>query len=331
MDTAIRTNPTVIITGFLGAGKTTFLNSVLAHHSDKKYAIIENEFGESSIDSDIIIRGEEDVIELNNGCLCCTINESLYEILNQLHTRRADFSELIIEATGLADPRGLAGPFLTNPSVKKQFPLKHVICIVDATNIEEQLENTEEAIHQITFSDILLVSKTDLIEDSKLDGLKHLLASLNPIAQIIVGHTMDVPEVEHLISSDLATSDTFVSQKENAFQEQELDGHNHKHTRGISSVALHFDEPFDLLQLRLRLQVYLMFQASGLYRMKGILWLKDSDQKYLLQSVGQRMSIDPLRAWQPDEKRESTIVMIGRGLKQKALHKMFTQGYEKQT
>jgi len=142
--------PVTILTGFLGSGKTTFLNHLLEQNPSKRYAIIENEYGQESIDSELILRAEDGIMELNNGCLCCTLNENLYEILNTLYQRREEYDELIIEATGVADPRGLADPFLNNYSIKKQFPLNRIICLVDAEQVEDQLRTTEEAIHQIT-------------------------------------------------------------------------------------------------------------------------------------------------------------------------------------
>jgi len=147
--------PVTIITGFLGAGKTTFLNHLLQENTDSRYAIIENEFGAQGIDNELVLRPDETIVELNNGCLCCTLNENLYDILNELFDRRSEFDEINIEATGVADPTGLAEPFIAHPLIKKHFPLKAIICLVDAEQVEDQLKETEEAINQITFSDIL--------------------------------------------------------------------------------------------------------------------------------------------------------------------------------
>lgn len=326
MNQAIKINPTTIITGFLGAGKTTYLNSLLEVNQSKKYAIIENEFGKKSIDSEIIIRGEENVIELNNGCLCCTINDGLYDILNELYHKRHDFDELIIEATGLADPRGLAAPFITNPPIKKQYPLQKVICLIDAALIEEQLENTEEAIHQITYSDVLLINKTDLVDKRQLASLEAKLTQLNPLAQIVYTNEQNMDQAHDQFSQNSMQLDADDEPDLGDFKVKQLETHNHKHTEGIKSIYLSFDEPFDLQKLRMRLHVFLMFQAGNLYRMKGTLCLNDSDEKFLLQSVGKGMSIDPIRKWKPGEKRTSTIVLIGKNLERYSLMKMFSHG-----
>ncbi|MEL6355988.1 MAG: GTP-binding protein, partial [Bacteroidota bacterium] len=141
--------PVTILTGFLGAGKTTFLNHLLQENEGIRYAIIENEFGKQGIDNELVLRPDETIVELNNGCLCCTLNDNLYDILNELHERRDEFDEIIIEATGVADPTGLAQPFIIHPLVKKHFPLTAIICLVDAELVEDQLKETEEAINQI--------------------------------------------------------------------------------------------------------------------------------------------------------------------------------------
>ena len=314
--------PATVITGFLGAGKTTYLNSVLKHYTHKKFAVIENEFGEKSIDSDLIIRGEEDVIEINNGCLCCSLNEGLYDILSELYTKRDDFDELIIEATGVADPRGLCAPFINNPPIKKQFPLKNVLCLIDASLIEKQLLETEEAIHQITFSDILLINKTDLVDASYLNFLKQQLAKLNPLADIVVNDSALVQDIHQATPRFADQQSTILEQKSKRLDAVTVD---HKHTKGIKSYSITFNQPFDLNSLRLRMHVFLQFQSKGLYRMKGILWLEGSDDKYFLQSVGSQLSIERLREWKDEEVRKSTIVIIGIGLERSSLEKMFNQ------
>ena len=160
----ISPKPVTIITGFLGAGKTTYLNHLLKERSETRFAIIENEFGEKGIDGELVVRPDETIVEMNNGCLCCTLNDNLYDILNELHDRRDDFDEIVIEATGIADPTGLAAPFITHPLIKEHFPLRGVLCLVDAELIEDQLQDTEEAKNQVAYSDVLLVNKTDFGE-----------------------------------------------------------------------------------------------------------------------------------------------------------------------
>lgn len=173
--------PVTILTGFLGSGKTTFLNHLLQQNPKTRYAIIENEFGEQGIDGELVVRPDETIVELNNGCLCCTLNDNLYDILNDLFDRREDFDEIVIEATGVADPTGLAQPFVSHPLIKEHFPLQGVICLVDAELVEDQLKDTEEAKSQIAYSDVLLISKTDLVDPDYVKELGHRLRSLNPL------------------------------------------------------------------------------------------------------------------------------------------------------
>ncbi|MDG2450204.1 MAG: GTP-binding protein, partial [Saprospiraceae bacterium] len=312
----------------LGAGKTTYLNHLILNNSNIRYAIIENEYGEQSIDSELILRAEDDIIELNNGCLCCTLNDNIYDILNTLYEKRDEYDEIIIEATGVADPRGLAEPFIGNPSVKKQFPLNQIICLVDAELIESQLENTEEAIHQVTFSDILLVNKTDLVNEKELSHLILKLKRLNPLALIIFGNKERYPilkiqkresELESILNQSLKRID------ENFAVEKPNSHHKHNHTDQFNSLTFIFHHPFDYQKLHLRLLSYLTFQAIDMYRMKGLIWVNGSEDQHIIQSVGVRLAIDQKRNWQRGEKKESKIIMIGKNLQREGLEKMFSQ------
>lgn len=320
--------PTTILTGFLGSGKTTYLNHLLEQNPNTRYAIIENEYGEQSIDSELIIRGDDDIVELNNGCLCCTLNDNLYDILNILYQRRDEYDEVIIEATGVADPRGLATPFTAHPSIKKQFPLRRIICLVDASLIKRQLNETEEAIHQITFSDVLLVNKTDLVHQSYLSTLVERLQKLNPLALVVKGQQKDFPLIEIEKRNPQFNDVLSNSEEEHHAATQDFPvpkpqrhHHDHAHTDGIVSCTVVFDQPFDYQTLRHRLTVYLLFQAQDLYRMKGLLWLGDSDQ----QSVGKRLVFEEKKPWKATEKRQSKIVFIGKNIQKEALEKMLSR------
>lgn len=319
--------PVTILTGFLGAGKTTYLNHLLHSKPNTRFAIIENEYGEQSIDSELIIRAEDDIVELNNGCLCCTLNDNLYDILNTLFDRRAEYDEIIIEATGVADPRGLAEPFIIHNSIKKQFPLNGIICLIDAKLIRDQLKETEEAIHQITFSDVLLVNKIDLVGEETVSDLTRLLRLLNPLANITFGHQDGFPMIGTTIR-DVQLDAIFGQSKkhsnENFPVQKPHHHHHHEHTEVVSHTIV-FDRPFDVQKLHHRLQVYLVFQAKGLYRMKGLLWISDSEEQHLLQSVGKQLNISQKRPWETAEERQSTIVFIGKKIQRKGLEKMLSQ------
>lgn len=319
-----KVNPTTIITGFLGAGKTTYLNHILDEFPRTNFAIIENEYGEQSIDSELIMRPEDNIIELNNGCLCCTLNDNLYEILNDLYLKRNDFSELIIEATGVADPRGLAAPFLTNPAIKKQFPLRKVICLIDAALINQQLKESEEAIQQITFSDVLLINKTDLIDQLRTDKLIDKLKRLNPIAHILNGNQSNFPRIYHMSHDSILNN--AIESVDNKFPVAKPTSHHHHHhhdhSDGLISHTLSFDQPFDHQKLHIQLLPFLMFQSKGLYRMKGLIWIKGKDEKYVLQTVGKQIALEPIKYWK-SEKKHSKIVIIGKRLGKEGLQKMF--------
>ncbi|MFN3589067.1 MAG: CobW family GTP-binding protein, partial [Spirosomataceae bacterium] len=179
--------PVTIITGFLGAGKTTFLNALLAHLSTQKLAIIENEFGKENIDSELIIGNTEKVMTLTQGCICCTLNEDFYTLLNEIHKKDKELNGLIIETTGIADPSGILTPFLITPALRGAFPVARVICLVDASLITQQLQETEEAITQISYSNHILLVKTDVVSPAVVKELQQMLAEINPTAHIWTG------------------------------------------------------------------------------------------------------------------------------------------------
>jgi G3E family GTPase len=325
--------PVTILTGFLGAGKTTFLNHLLKKNKDVRYAIIENEFGEQSIDGELVARPGETIIELNNGCLCCTLNDNLYDILNSLFDRRNEFDEIIIEATGVADPTGLAEPFVSHPLVKQQFPLKGIICLVDAELIEDHLRDTEEAKGQVAFSDFLFINKTDLVTKEYLIGLQDNLQRMNPLATVLSGNRDNFPNVT-FDNKDLPVGVPFLkndplfnlSKEETQFPVSKPQAyHQHEHTKEINSLTFNFEQSFDLQTLINNFFVYLMLHATGLYRMKGLFFMEGSDSQYLVQSVGKRLDVQPHRNWQAGVKRESTIVFIGKNLERKDLQELLNR------
>ena len=312
--------PVTILTGFLGAGKTTFLNAALAHQSDRKFAIIENEFGEENIDNELITRADGDLIEMNNGCLCCTLNDNLYEILTELHKRRDSFGELIIETTGIADPAGVALPFLADASVGRAFELKRVICLVDAQLLEDQLRDTDEAIKQISFSDVIIINKTDGVAPDYLPKLKIILEGINPFALILIGSQGQYP-----IAEAFATERTRVPEPAETVAEHHQHRHHHHAHGDIVSLSFRFSEAFDLDLFSNRLTAFLVFQAVGVYRMKGILSVAGKSQKIVVQSVGRNLSIEGGAHWAEGEERVSRIVFIGKKLKAPGYEKMLQQ------
>ncbi|MEM1135632.1 MAG: GTP-binding protein [Bacteroidota bacterium] len=325
--------PVTVLSGFLGAGKTTYLNHIMTINEEVRYAIIENEFGEQSIDSELVIRPEDGVMELNNGCLCCTLNDNLYEILNTLFDRRAEFDQIIIEATGVANPAGLAAPFISHPAIKAWFPLSSIICLVDAELIEEQLKETEEAISQITYSDVLLINKTDLVAEKQLGDLKQKLQVLNPLAKVFMGNKAHFPKINTGVHHALFHAMPFVSEDiQDVTSESDIFPvtkphihHAHNHTEEVVSQTFVIEHPFKRETLYHQFFVYLNFQSDGLYRMKGLVWLEDTDKQYILQSVGKRLDFQEKRAWGVEEKKQSVVVFIGKHLKREGLEKLLNR------
>ena len=329
--------PTTILTGFLGSGKTTYLNTILKSRPNIRYAIIENEFGEQGIDGELILRPTDNIVEMNNGCLCCTLNENLYDLLSDLYLRRESFDELIIEATGIADPAGIAEPFLTHPAVKKTFHLSKIICLVDAELIEDQLRETEEARIQIAFSDVLLINKTDLISDEYLNILTCILQGIQPDALIVSGSKSRFPAV---VDSNLFQPsykkgkiqfDNSVLKTDLPASTLTIRKHTHKHTDIIThSFTIH--EPFNGQLLFHNMLVFLTFQSKDLYRVKGIIYLENEKMRYCLQSVGKRLELKELDEWNDDDEiKESKIVFIGKKIEPQGLEKLLKKCLVSQT
>ncbi len=317
----IMAKPVTLLTGFLGAGKTTLLNSILKAKPEVRFAIIENEFGEEGIDGELVMRAEDDIIEMNNGCLCCTLNDNLFEILNELHERQDSFDELIIETTGIADPAGVVSPFYDYPEIRAAFPVKRVICLADAQLIEDQLEETEEAIRQIAFSDIILINKTDKVDPDYLPRLEQLLTGINPFAKVFTGHQNSLP-VESIFGTerdqDFKSGKTTCSHGHEhgscPHPHHEEEKHHHRHG-DIVSLSFRFSEPFDDKELHYRLLGFLVFQARGVYRVKGIINAAGVNHRLIVQSVGQSLSITGGAPWGEKEERTSRMVFIGKLLK----------------
>jgi G3E family GTPase len=323
---------TTILTGFLGAGKTTYLNHLLKSNPNTKYAIIENEFGEQSIDGDLIVRATDNIVEMNNGCLCCSLNEGLYDLLSDLHLRKDDFDELIIEATGIADPAGIAEPFLTNPAVKNTFKLINTICMIDAEQIEDQLQETEEAIKQISFSDVLLINKSDLVSVDYIDSLKKILNGINPLAEILVKENGDYPVIysnksnqqkSHIENSQKCNHHNHGSH-DNQHEHKGLSTFSHQHTN-IVTHSFVFNQPFDIELLYHRLFVLLTVQGKDIYRFKAIVYSKNTPYKLVIQSVGKRLGMEELNAWKEEEEKHSRFVFIGKAIKPEGFRKLLAQ------
>lgn len=299
--------PVTIITGFLGAGKTTLLNQIIAQHPDQKFAIIENEFGEIGIDNELIIGAEDGIFELSNGCICCALSKELNELLVTLYKRRDSFSHLIVETTGIANPAAIAAAFVTDPEVQEYYRLDAILCIVDSKHLENNLLREKEAAQQISYADVLIFNKKDLVEASYLERVKAMVSNINPFAKVLeTSHgKVDAPPLLQLAAFDPASIEQSTQQL--------TQHHDHQHQH-ITSQSYRFDEDFDLMKFRQFIQVLLLFQGMRIFRMKGILSFAHIEERMVFQSVQDQSVYRKGSLWEAGEKRESCLVVIGNGL-----------------
>ncbi len=319
--------PVTILSGFLGAGKTTFLNALIRFRKEKgrKPLVIENEYGQENIDSQLVIGADSGLFEFSNGCLCCDLNEDLFDLLLELWEKRAEFDELIIETTGIADPASVALPFLTNAAVAGAYRLTRIIGLADARLIEFQLEETEEARKQMSFSDILLITKTEALPAEHTARVHQLLTNMNPFALVLSGNRTDgypMEEIDHFLRYEHPEQDHLKHDHDHSVAHVHDHHHDHHHHHDITSLSFRFRESFDMEELQFRLMVFLQAQSKNIYRVKGIVFGQGTGKKMIVQSVSHYLAITEGKAWEKDEEKLSRIVFIGKGLKAAGFEKM---------
>ena len=305
--------PVTILTGFLGAGKTTLLNRILKEQHGHRIAVIENEFGEEGVDNDLLLQDrDEQIVEMNNGCICCTVRGDLVRILNDLRERREDgdlkFDRVVIETTGLADPGPVAQTFFIDDDVADYYLLDAVVTVVDAQHGMKQLDDNKEAQEQVGFADRLLMSKVDVATPEQVDALKARLARINPRAPIKTVHfgNADIGDVLDIRGFNL-----------NAILELDpkfLESDEHEHDDHVQSFVFRASKPFDPAKLEDFLSGLIQVYGPDMLRYKGVLYMKGSDRQTVFQGVHQMMGADQGRRWQPGEKPSSKMVFIGRNL-----------------
>ena len=324
--------PSTILTGFLGAGKTTLLNRILHEDHGFKIAVIENEFGAENIDNEILHRDtKEQIIEMNNGCICCTVRGDLIVALTNLADKRAageiSFDHLIIETTGLANPGPVAQTFFVDEYVSREYMLDAVITIVDARHAMQQLDQHQEAQRQVGFADRIFISKADLVTKADVAQLTARLLKMNPRAPIKTAHFGQIPISEVLdlrgfnLNDKLAIDDEFMHEHDDHADHDgdhvhdEHCGHvHHHHLDDISAFVFKSSRPFDAGLLDEYLSGIITAYGPQLLRYKGILYMKGAEHKVVFQGVHQIMGTDVGRAWEKDEIMESKIVFIGNKL-----------------
>lgn len=301
--------PVTVLTGFLGAGKTTLLNRILTEEHGKKYAVIVNEFGEEGIDNELVVDADEEVFEMNNGCICCTVRGDLIRILAGLMKRKGQFDAILIETTGLADPAPVAQTFYVDQDVADLTRLDAIVTVADARHLEGQLSESHEAEEQIAFADIVLLNKIDLVDVGGLEKVEARIKAMNPYAKIIHTEKCAAPldEVLGLNAFDLNR----VLEFEPDFLET---GHEHEHDNNIKSISLTSDVPLDPDRFQAWFGRLLQTRGQDILRSKGILDMAGETERYVIQGVHMLMDGNFLGPWPDDKPRGSRLVFIGRDL-----------------
>jgi G3E family GTPase len=300
--------PATVITGFLGAGKTTLLNRLLRNQAGRKIAVIVNEFGEVGIDGQLIFDdGNEQLIEFNNGCLCCTVRGDLIETLERIRERAPDLDAIMIETTGLADPAPVASTFFVSEEVKSAARLDAFITVIDAVNFERSLDENEEAREQLSFADIVLVNKIDLVSEEDLRGIENRIRRLNPLAKTYRTSQADVDP------SLVIGTNAFQLAAKLEVDPLFLDEHPHEHDASIGSIVLREQRPIDMNRFMAWISGLLQVQGGTILRSKGVFNAMGFNERVLFQSVRMLTTINRLDAW-GEAARTTEYVVIGRNL-----------------
>jgi G3E family GTPase len=322
--------PVTVLTGYLGAGKTTLLNRILSEPHGKKYAVIVNEFGEIGIDNELVVNADEEVFEMNNGCICCTVRGDLVRIINGLMRRKGKFDAIIVETTGLADPAPVAQTFFIDENVGAKTKLDAVVTVADAKWLKDRLKDAPEAKNQIAFADVILLNKTDLVTPAELSEIEARIRGINPYARLhrTERAKIDIAEVLGRNAFDLDR----ILDIEPAFLEAEDvhehghdhdHGHDHAHHHGglkhyhdedMQSVSIKTTKPLNPDKFFPWVQDLVATEGKDILRCKGILNFKDDPERFVFQGVHMILDGDHQRKWRDDEMRDSRLVFIGRHL-----------------
>jgi G3E family GTPase len=311
--------PVTVITGFLGAGKTTLVNHILQEKHGRKIAVIVNEFGEIGIDGQLIISDDdEQLVEFNNGCLCCTVRGDLVRTLENL-THRTDLDAVLIETTGLADPAPVASTFIVADEIKSRFSLDAFVTVIDAPNLQQNLLDSHETQEQIAFADVILINKTDLVLLEDLMQMEYQIRGLNPIAKIYYTEygSIDLSLILDTKSFDLAIK----LEVDPNF----LDDLEHAHDSTVGSFTLASGKLMDMNKFMLWMNGLAQEKGEDLYRTKGLFNAQGFPERVLFQSVRMMTSMQRDRLWKPEEKRLTQLVVIGRNLDRDE----FARGFER--
>ena len=325
--------PVTVLTGYLGAGKTTLLNRILSEDHGHRYAVIVNEFGEIGIDNELILNTDEELFEMNNGCICCTVRGDLIRTMHGLLSKDRNFDAIVVETTGLADPGPVAQTFFVDGFLRSKTELDSVTTVVDAKHVELRLADSREALEQIAFADQIVLNKTDLVGEEELRRVEAHLHRLNPMAPIhraqranvkldaILGRGgFDLNRITELEPDFLHPPHGEAGHVHDAHCDHDHDAHHdHSHDHGIKSISLRTDRPMDRRKIGRWLTDLARTQGPDILRAKGIIDVKDEDRRLVFQVVHMILEGDMQRAWRAGEPRSSRMVFIGRNLDEAAL------------
>ena len=343
MSEAFNPIPVTVLTGYLGSGKTTLLNRILSEDHGKRYAVIVNEFGEIGIDNDLIVESDEEIYEMNNGCVCCTVRGDLIRVVEGLMRRLGRFDAIVVETTGLADPAPVAQTFFMDDDVRQKTRLDAVVALVDAKHLPLRLKDSREAEDQIAFADVVLLNKTDLVGEEELSDRERAIRAINPSARIHrterAGIALDdvldrgAFDLQRALDNDPHFLDhdhpDHVCGPDCDHDHHDHDDHHHHHhapadihDATIQSVSLRAgplkpDRFFPWIQKTTQLD------GPNILRLKGIIAFDNDDDRYVVQGIHMLVEGDHQRAWKPGEARESRIVFIGRDLDRDKLKRTF--------
>jgi G3E family GTPase len=334
--------PVTVITGFLGAGKTTLLNRILTENHGKRIAVIENEFGEIGIDHQLVIQSDEEIFELNNGCICCRVRGDLIRILAKLRQRSNKFDRVLIETTGMADPGPVAQTFFTDEEVKESFALDGIVTVVDAKHVGLHFDDMREVREQIGFADVILLNKIDLVSPEELKQIEARIHKMNPMAKIhrTENSSVDLDKILAIGGFDLKRAleleSDFLEAEEHDHDhdhgeehdhahehgKEEHDEHDHHHAEDITSVGIRAPGDLDEKKFGEWLNTLLRTKGQDIFRMKGVLSVKGRDHRFVFQGVHMIMDGRPDRPWGSDA-RTNALIFIGRNLDRQALNEGF--------
>ncbi len=327
--------PVTVLTGYLGAGKTTLLNRILSEPHGKKYAVIVNEFGEIGIDNDLVVGADEEVFEMNNGCICCTVRGDLIRIIEGLMRRKGKFDAIIVETTGLADPAPVAQTFFVDENVGRKARLDAVVTVADAKWLKDRLKDAPEAKNQIAFADVILVNKTDLVSDAELREVEARIRAINPYAKL---HRTQKSQIalDQVLGRNAFDLDRILDIEPEFLHADDHDhdhhhGHDHGHHHGLKhyhdedmqSMSLSTDKPLHPDKFFPWIQKLVAEDGPKILRCKGILNFKDDPDRFVFQGVHMILDGDHQRPWKDGEKRDSRMVFIGRELPEDKIRKGF--------